>query len=188
MALATGCVVAGALLTSSTGRSVMTSAASNTAQHILSMVLGIGSNKEKNFFLSSRIQAKLECIMYLFKSMQQLEEEAADAAEASVKETEEEERRRRFSFELDESYEKTMWSRVFKEMASISRLVMKMKIEQEQDKNSWGIRAYWPRSQTSKQMSIIGHLETIEEIIRFVSMVTPYINDKRMQGSGVKGV
>jgi hypothetical protein len=32
MALATGCVVAGALLTSSAGRSVMTSAASNTAQ------------------------------------------------------------------------------------------------------------------------------------------------------------
>ena len=160
MAIATGCVVAGALLSSSTGRSVMTSAASNTAQHILSMVLGIGSNKEKNFFLSSRIQAKLECIMYLFRTMQNQDKE---------KQKEEQ--------DIKETYEETMWHRVFREMASIQKLVEKMKKEQEEDRKSW-TRFYWPRSQTSKQMAIISHLETIEEIIRFVSMVTPYIQNR----------
>lgn len=167
MAIATGCVVAGALLSSTAGRSVMTSAASNTAQHILSMVLGTDSKKDKNYFLSSRIQAKLECIMHLFKAMQKVDEKTttdnSDETKTLVVE------------DVDEDYEKTMWGRVFKEMASISMIVQKMKREQEQDKKSW-TRYYWPRSQTSKQMAIIGHLETIEEIIRFVSMVTPYIH------------
>ena len=156
MALATSCVVAGALLSSSTGRSVMSSAATNTAQHILKMVLGTNNFKEKNIFLSSRIQAKLECILYLFKTI-------------SEKQNEEKENE-------DNNYQKTMWNRVFCEMSAIQSLVIKMKKEQEEDAKSW-LRYYWPRSQTHNQMKIISHLETIEEIIRFVSMVTPYIKN-----------
>ena len=49
------------------------------------------------------------------------------------------------SEEMKESYEKTMWNRVFREMAAISRLVLKMKTEQEEDRKSW-TRWYWPRS------------------------------------------
>ena len=72
MAFATGCVVAaGALISSTTGRQVMTSAASNTAQHILAMVMGTYTSDSKgDVFLSTRIQAKLECILHLFKAME----------------------------------------------------------------------------------------------------------------------
>lgn len=170
MAIATGCVVAGALLTSPAGRSVMSSAASNTTQHILAMMLGTSNGKDKNMFLSSRIQAKLECILHLFRTMQRVEEKKAAEAEGVETSNKEE-----FKKEKEVSYEKTMWNRVFREMASIQSLVCKMNKEQEEDQKSW-TRCYWPRSQTSRQMAIIGHLETIEEIIRFVTMVTPYIH------------
>lgn len=169
MAIATGCVVAGALLTSPAGRSVMSSAASNTAQHILGMVLGTSPNKEKNQFLSSRIQAKLECILHLFQMMTKIEQR-------KEKKEEKDERKPRESMcDPETAYEHTMWNRVFKEMSHISALIVSMKREQEEDKKSW-MRCYWPRSQTQKQVDIIAHLETIEEIIRFVSMVTPYIH------------
>lgn len=171
MAIATGCVVAGAILTSSAGRQVMTSAASNTAQHILGMIIGTSNVKEHNQFLSSRIQAKLECILHLFNTMQKVFEKQKKSLEASGKDKEEQS-------DDDESYERTMWNRVFREMSMIQTVVAKMKKEQEDDSKSW-VRRYWPRSQTDKQIIVMRHLETIEEIIRFVSMVTPYIHSNK---------
>lgn len=105
--------------------------------------------------------------MYLFNTMETQGEIVTETAAADTDTAGGE-------VESKASYEKTMWNRVFREMAAISRVVLKMKSEQEADRKSW-TRCYWPRSQTQKQMTIIGHLETIEEIIRFVSMITPYI-------------
>ena len=163
MAFATGCVVAaGALISSTTGRQVMTSAASNTAQHILAMVMGTYTSDSKgDVFLSTRIQAKLECILHLFKAM-----EVQQSNETNQEDT-----------KTFDSYEQTMWNRVFREMTSISSLVSQMKQQQEKDAKSW-FRYVWPRSQKQTQERVIAHLETIEEIIRFVSMVTPYIKQK----------
>lgn len=163
MAFATGCVVAaGALISSSAGRQVMTSAASNTAQHILATVIGTKrGNDTENVFLSTRIQAKLECILHLFQTMEHLQKKEEPREEK----------------ELD-AYENTMWNRVFREMTQISALITKMKHNQEQDAKSW-FRYVWPRSHTEMQQKIIHHLETIEEIIRFVSMITPYIKQQK---------
>jgi hypothetical protein len=47
MAIATGCVVAGAILSTPAGRSVMSSAASSTTQHILTMLVGGSSKSSK---------------------------------------------------------------------------------------------------------------------------------------------
>lgn len=164
MAIATGCVVAGAILSTPAARSVMTSAASSTAQQLLQTIVGGSSkgSKTTDRFLSSRIQAKLECILHLFYTMEK-QWATTDETEGNTNST--------------TDYQKTMWNRVFCEMSKIKVLVDRMKVEQEEDTKGW-FRRYWPRSQMDKQLEIIQHLETIEEIIRFVSMVAPYIKQQ----------
>jgi hypothetical protein len=49
-----------------------------------------------------------------------------------------------------DSYEHTMWNRVFREMTAISALVSKMQRQQEEDAKSW-LRYVWPRSQEKHQ-------------------------------------